>query len=100
MNGIGIARKVDQLGRLVIPAELRRLLRIEEGTEMEMYADSRGIHIVVRDKALAALEAVQAAQEALAGATRNDFGEDAFGQITSALDQAEKALSRHVRRNR
>ena len=38
MNGIGIVRRVDYLGRIVLPKEIRRKLGINEGTPME--ADS------------------------------------------------------------
>lgn len=36
MNGTGIVRTVDELGRVVIPKELRRSLNIKEGTPLEM----------------------------------------------------------------
>jgi AbrB family looped-hinge helix DNA binding protein len=32
----GIVRRVDELGRVVIPKEMRRTLRIKEGEEMEV----------------------------------------------------------------
>ena len=39
MKSIGIARKVDQLGRIVLPAELRRLFGIREGDLVEISVD-------------------------------------------------------------
>lgn len=39
MKSIGIVRKVDDLGRIVIPKETRDLLGIEEGTPLEIYMD-------------------------------------------------------------
>ena len=36
MKGTGIVRTVDELGRVVIPKELRRNLNIKEGTPLEM----------------------------------------------------------------
>jgi AbrB family transcriptional regulator, transcriptional pleiotropic regulator of transition state genes len=39
----GVARKVDQLGRVVLPAELRRQLDIREGDLVEFSVDGRGI---------------------------------------------------------
>jgi len=39
MKSTGIVRKVDELGRIVIPKELRRTLDIEEGTPLEIYKD-------------------------------------------------------------
>lgn len=37
MKNTGIIRKVDELGRVVIPVEIRNKFNIEEGTEMEIY---------------------------------------------------------------
>lgn len=39
MKSIGIVRKVDELGRVVLPMELRRTMDIQEGTPMEMFVD-------------------------------------------------------------
>jgi transcriptional pleiotropic regulator of transition state genes len=39
----GVARKVDQLGRVVVPAELRKQLDIREGDLVEFSVDGRGI---------------------------------------------------------
>lgn len=43
MKATGIVRKVDQLGRIVIPVELKRTLAIEEGTPMEIYTEGNTI---------------------------------------------------------
>jgi AbrB family transcriptional regulator, transcriptional pleiotropic regulator of transition state genes len=39
MKSIGIVRKVDELGRVVIPIELRRTLGIGEKDGLEIYVD-------------------------------------------------------------
>ncbi len=39
MKSIGIVRKVDELGRIVLPIELRRMLDIAERDELEIYLD-------------------------------------------------------------
>lgn len=43
MKSTGIVRKVDGLGRIVIPREIRRVLRIEEGDPLEIYTDGETI---------------------------------------------------------
>ena len=43
MKSTGIARKVDELGRIVLPIELRRTLDIEEKTELEIFTDGNSI---------------------------------------------------------
>ena len=39
MKSTGIVRKVDELGRIVLPIELRRTLDITEKNELEIYLD-------------------------------------------------------------
>ena len=39
MKSTGIVRKVDELGRIVLPIELRRTLDIAERDELEIYLD-------------------------------------------------------------
>ncbi|MEE9297628.1 MAG: AbrB/MazE/SpoVT family DNA-binding domain-containing protein [Acidimicrobiia bacterium] len=41
----GIVRKIDDLGRIVIPAEMRRILGIQEGDELEITLDENRIEI-------------------------------------------------------
>ena len=42
MKATGIVRRIDDLGRVVIPKEIRRTLRIREGDPLEIYTDSSG----------------------------------------------------------
>lgn len=42
MKATGIVRRIDELGRVVIPKEIRRTLRIREGDALEVYTDSDG----------------------------------------------------------
>ena len=39
MKSTGIVRKVDELGRIVLPIELRRTLGIEEKDRIEIFVD-------------------------------------------------------------
>lgn len=39
MRSTGIVRKTDQLGRIVIPKEVRRGMQIEEGDPLAIYVD-------------------------------------------------------------
>lgn len=45
MRSTGIVRKVDELGRVVIPIELRRSLKIDEKDPLEIYADGEKIFL-------------------------------------------------------
>ena len=43
MKSTGIVRKVDELGRIVLPIELRRTLGIEETDRIEIFVDGESI---------------------------------------------------------
>ena len=42
MKATGIVRRIDDLGRIVIPKEIRRTLRIREGDPLEIFTDREG----------------------------------------------------------
>ena len=42
MKATGIVRRIDDLGRVVVPKEIRRTLRIREGDPLEIFTDRNG----------------------------------------------------------
>ena len=48
MKATGMIRKIDDLGRVVIPKEIRKTLRIREGDPMEIYVEKNGEVILKR----------------------------------------------------
>lgn len=70
MKATGIVRRIDDLGRVVIPKEIRRTLRLREGTPLEIFTDREGEIILKKYSPMVELTAfaVQYA-EALAQAT-------------------------------
>ena len=42
MKATGIVRRIDDLGRVVIPKEIRRTMRIREGDPLEIYTSREG----------------------------------------------------------
>ena len=42
MKATGIVRRIDDLGRVVIPKEIRRTMRIHEGDPLEIYTSADG----------------------------------------------------------
>ncbi|MED0963829.1 AbrB/MazE/SpoVT family DNA-binding domain-containing protein [Bacillus paramycoides] len=50
MKNTGVARKVDELGRVVIPVELRRTLGIAEGTALDFHVDGKNIVLRKHEK--------------------------------------------------
>ncbi|MDQ7236801.1 AbrB/MazE/SpoVT family DNA-binding domain-containing protein [Bacillus pacificus] len=50
MKNTGVARKVDELGRVVIPVELRRTLGIAEGTALDFHVDGENVVLRKQEK--------------------------------------------------
>lgn len=45
MNCSGVFRRIDELGRIVIPVEIRRILNIKEGENLEFYINNGEINL-------------------------------------------------------
>ena len=43
MKATGVVRRIDDLGRIVIPKEIRRNFKINEGDSIEIFVDNNGI---------------------------------------------------------
>ena len=43
MKSTGVVRRIDDLGRIVIPKEIRKILRIKEGDNLEIYINSEDL---------------------------------------------------------
>ncbi|MBW3496852.1 AbrB/MazE/SpoVT family DNA-binding domain-containing protein [Bacillus sp. FDAARGOS_1420] len=50
MKNTGVARKVDDLGRVVIPAELRKTFGIAEGTALDFHVEGENIVLQKQEK--------------------------------------------------
>ena len=48
MKSTGVVRKIDELGRIVLPSELRRVFGIHEGDQLEISVD--GEHIILNKR--------------------------------------------------
>ena len=42
MKATGIVRRIDDLGRIVIPKEIRKTLKVKEGMPLEIFTDQNG----------------------------------------------------------
>ena len=56
MKATGVVRRIDDLGRVVIPKEVRRTLRIREGDPLEIFVDRDGEVILKRYAPVTSLE--------------------------------------------
>ena len=50
MKATGIVRRIDDLGRIVIPKEIRRAMRIKEGDPLEIFTTENGVIILKSTK--------------------------------------------------
>lgn len=57
MKATGVVRRIDDLGRIVIPKEIRRTLRLREGTPLEIFTDREGEIILKKYSPMAELGA-------------------------------------------
>lgn len=55
MKATGIVRRIDDLGRVVIPKEIRRTMRIREGDPLEIFVDREGEVILKKYSPIAEL---------------------------------------------
>ena len=56
MKATGIVRRIDDLGRVVIPKEIRRTMRIREGDPLEIYTTRDGEVIFKKYSLISGLE--------------------------------------------
>lgn len=59
MKSTGIVRRIDDLGRVVIPKEIRRTLQIHEGDPLELFMQGRAVCFKKYDKTLSIRESVR-----------------------------------------
>ncbi len=59
MKATGIVRRIDDLGRIVIPKEIRRTLRVSEGDPMEIYMDGDSVVFKKYDNTESTADAVK-----------------------------------------
>ena len=64
MKATGIVRRIDDLGRVVIPKEIRRTLRIREGDPLEIFTDREGEIILKKYSPIGELAAFAGMQTA------------------------------------
>ena len=63
MQATGIVRRVDDLGRIIIPNEIRRAMRIKEGDALEIYTTREGEIVLKAFKPLAFDDVVEMFKE-------------------------------------
>lgn len=112
MKATGIVRRIDDLGRVVIPKEIRRTLRIREGDPLEIYVDRDGEVILKKYSPIGelgefAMEYAESLYEntqftalitdrdhiiASAGSAKKTYQEQAVGQLLEQSMEQRKSI--------
>ena len=98
MKATGIVRRIDDLGRVVIPKEIRRTMRIREGDPLEIYTDAGGEVIFKKYSPIGELSAFagQYAEALLKGTSLSVLICDRDHCIAAAGISKKEALERRV----
>ncbi|PEB94411.1 AbrB/MazE/SpoVT family DNA-binding domain-containing protein [Bacillus toyonensis] len=90
MKNTGVARKVDELGRVVIPVELRRTLGIAEGTALGFHVEGENIVLRKHEKSCLVTGKVSESNiELLDG--RMFLSREGASELLAVLQKSEKA---------
>ena len=112
MKATGIVRRIDDLGRVVIPKEIRRTLRIREGDPLEIFVDREGEVILKKYSPIGELgdfakEYADSLHEAIghiaciadrdniiavAGAPKKEFLDKPIGQAVERVMEERKSI--------
>lgn len=65
MNLTGIIRRIDDLGRVVVPRDMRKSLGLQEGTPLEVCATEEGILFKKYDPGITLMDIVKNLESAL-----------------------------------
>lgn len=114
MKATGIVRRIDDLGRVVVPKEIRRTLRIREGDPLEIFTNREGGIILKKYSPIGelgelAMEYVEAVAQvakctvcvadrdmivAVAGANKKEFiGKDIHADLIECIERRENILA-------
>lgn len=77
MKATGIVRRIDDLGRVVIPKEIRRNFHIREGDPLEIYMSEDGKYVCFKKYMITEEKDINAILKALYESAGAEFGRDA-----------------------
>lgn len=93
MKATGIVRRIDDLGRVVVPKEIRRTLRIREGDPLEIYTDREGEIILKKYSPIGELgQFAKQYADSLAQTTGHVIAISDKDQFVAAAGSAKKEL--------
>lgn len=93
MKATGIVRRIDDLGRIVIPKEIRKTMHIREGAQLEIFTDSDGGVIFKKYSPIGELnDSVEDYAETVAKVTGNSVAVVDKDSVIAAAGPAKKEL--------
>lgn len=90
MRATGIVRRIDDLGRVIIPKEIRRMLRIKEGDPLELFIN--GNALVLQKYVVNYSEELNSFISDLDDYIGDDFPYEKKVEILKSLKEVEKLL--------
>lgn len=82
MRPSGIVRRIDDLGRVVIPREIRRSLRIKEGDPLEIFFDNEGVLLKKYDSCVSVKRALNDLKEAIRDEDGLEYRQDLLRKLS------------------
>ena len=96
MRPTGIVRRIDDLGRIVIPKEIRRTCHVREGDPMGIYLGEDGAIILQKYDTEPEITALRTAATKLAGTIQGECERAAF---TAWTEKAIERIAEEMRQN-
>jgi AbrB family transcriptional regulator, transcriptional pleiotropic regulator of transition state genes len=95
MKSTGVVRKIDELGRIVLPSELRRVFGIHEGDELEISVDGDKVILQKRQDVClfcsAEAPAVEFKGRMVCAACAGEIGQSPDARVEVRLPETETA---------
>ena len=89
MKATGIVRQVDELGRIVLPIEIRKKMGINQKDPLEIYVDDDSI--ILKNTSRAAFSAIMRARMISSFSTGNAFAKTAYTNCSAEMKGAAAA---------
>jgi AbrB family looped-hinge helix DNA binding protein len=96
MKATGIVRRIDELGRIIIPKEIRRTCHLKEGDQMEIYLGEDGEIVLQKYDIEPEITALRTAVTLLAGTIDGERERTAF---TAWTEKAIEHIVEEMRQN-
>lgn len=95
MKSSGIIRRIDDLGRIVILKEIRRSIRVGEGSPMEIFVTEEGVLLKKYYPQTSLLDLISAVAEEVEE-LRADIGPEKTGDIRRHIQDIQMSLKEDV----